>query len=112
MLTLIQHLLRSQITLDEAEITTDFQQQTQFCASQKPCHAANKSSSTDSLTGLSAASQTTPAGPSHLSQSSEDDELEGEFSPELELKYPQIPRPSIIIRQAELKIVHPVPRKG
>ncbi|KAK1887419.1 Cell division protein FtsZ [Dissostichus eleginoides] len=36
-----------------------------------------------------------------LSQSSEDDELEGEFSPELELKYPQIPRPSIIIRQAE-----------
>ncbi|GLD68824.1 uncharacterized protein AKAME5_002013700 [Lates japonicus] len=34
-----------------------------------------------------------------LSQSSEDDELELECSPELELKYPQIPRPSIIIRQ-------------
>ncbi|XP_037623368.1 uncharacterized protein LOC119486911 [Sebastes umbrosus] len=34
-----------------------------------------------------------------LSQSSEEDELEVEFSPELELKYPHIPRPSIIIRQ-------------
>ncbi|KAI3371383.1 hypothetical protein L3Q82_023979, partial [Scortum barcoo] len=32
-----------------------------------------------------------------FSPSSEDDELD--FSPELELKYPQIPRPSIIIRQ-------------
>ncbi|KAA8590185.1 hypothetical protein FQN60_014119, partial [Etheostoma spectabile] len=36
-----------------------------------------------------------------LSQSSEDEELDVEFSPELELKYPQIPRPSIIIRQPE-----------
>ena len=36
-----------------------------------------------------------------LSQSSEDEELE--FSPELELKYPQIPRPSIIIRRPEVR---------
>ncbi|XP_036962544.1 uncharacterized protein LOC119024151 [Acanthopagrus latus] len=34
-----------------------------------------------------------------LSQSSEEDELELDCSPELELKYPQIPRPSIIIRK-------------
>ncbi|XP_056242841.1 protein FAM107B isoform X1 [Seriola aureovittata] len=34
-----------------------------------------------------------------LSQTSDDDELELECSPELKLKYPQIPRPSIIIRQ-------------
>ncbi|KAG8012605.1 hypothetical protein GBF38_020425 [Nibea albiflora] len=32
------------------------------------------------------------------SQSSDDDELELDYSPELKLKYPQIPRPSIIIR--------------
>lgn len=38
-----------------------------------------------------------------LSQSSEDDELELDFSPELELKYPQIPRPSIIIRQPKVR---------
>lgn len=38
-----------------------------------------------------------------LSQSSEDEELEMEFSPELELKYPQIPRPSIIIRRPEVR---------
>lgn len=37
-----------------------------------------------------------------LSQSSEDGELEVEFSPELELNYPQIPRPSIIIRQSKV----------
>lgn len=36
-----------------------------------------------------------------LSQSSEDDELD--CSPELELKYPQIPRPSIIIRQPKVR---------
>ncbi|KAG7216108.1 hypothetical protein INR49_007860 [Caranx melampygus] len=34
-----------------------------------------------------------------ISRSSEDDEQELECSPELELKYPHIPRPSIIIRQ-------------
>lgn len=33
-----------------------------------------------------------------ISQSSEDEEEESDFSPEMELKYPQIPRPSIIIR--------------
>lgn len=38
-----------------------------------------------------------------LSPSSEDDELELECSPELELKYPQIPRPSIIIRQPKVR---------
>lgn len=37
------------------------------------------------------------------SQSSEDDELELECSPELELKYPHIPRPSIIIRQPKVR---------
>lgn len=37
-----------------------------------------------------------------LSQSS-DDELELDCSPELELKYPQIPRPSIIIRQPKVR---------
>lgn len=37
-----------------------------------------------------------------FSQSSEDDELELERSPELQLKYPQIPRPSIIIRQPKV----------
>ncbi|XP_060892949.1 uncharacterized protein LOC132973475 [Labrus mixtus] len=36
-----------------------------------------------------------------LSQSSEDEELEFDCSPELEMKYPQIPRPSIIIRQSK-----------
>ena len=36
-----------------------------------------------------------------LSLSSEDEELE--CSPELELKYPQIPRPSIIILQSEVR---------
>lgn len=39
-----------------------------------------------------------------LSQSSEDDELEFDCSPELELKYPQIPRPSIIIRQPKVRL--------
>ena len=38
-----------------------------------------------------------------LSQSSEEDELELDCSPELELKYPQIPRPSIIIRQPKVR---------
>lgn len=33
-----------------------------------------------------------------VSQSSEDEELEFDCSPEVELKYPKIPRPSIIIR--------------
>lgn len=37
-----------------------------------------------------------------FSQSSEDDELEIECSPELQLKFPQIPRPSIIIRQPKV----------
>lgn len=38
-----------------------------------------------------------------LSPSSEDDELEMDCSPELQLKYPQIPRPSIIIRQPKVR---------
>lgn len=38
-----------------------------------------------------------------LSQSSEEDELELDCSPELELKYPQIPRPSIIIRKPKVR---------
>lgn len=40
-----------------------------------------------------------------VSQSSEDDELDLACSPELELKYPQIPRPSIIIRQLKVRSV-------
>lgn len=40
---------------------------------------------------------------SSLSQSSEEDERELECSPELELKYPQIPRPSIIIKQPKVR---------
>lgn len=39
----------------------------------------------------------------NLSQSSEEDELELDCSPELELKYPQIPRPSIIIRKPKVR---------
>lgn len=38
-----------------------------------------------------------------LSQSSEDDDLDVDFRPEVELKYPQIPRPSIIIRQPKVR---------
>lgn len=38
-----------------------------------------------------------------LSRSSEDDELEVECSPELDLKYPHIPRPSIIVRQPKVR---------
>lgn len=39
-----------------------------------------------------------------FSQSSEDDELELDYSPELQLKYPQIPRPAIIFRQLQVGI--------
>lgn len=39
-----------------------------------------------------------------VSQSSEDDELESECCLEPELKYPQIPRPSIIIRQPKVSL--------
>lgn len=44
-----------------------------------------------------------PPGSFSLSQISEDD-VEEEFSPEMELQYPQIPRPSIITRQSEVRI--------
>ncbi len=37
-----------------------------------------------------------------LYQSSEDEEQELDCSPELELKYPRIPRPSIVIRQPKV----------
>lgn len=37
------------------------------------------------------------------SQSSEDDDLDFDYSPEAELKYPHIPRPSIIIRQPQVR---------
>lgn len=46
-------------------------------------------------------SETSPTCHS-FSQSSEDDELELEGSPELPLKFPQIPRPSVIIRQPKV----------
>lgn len=57
------------------------------------CHLQNKDDDT--------CSESSP--PCHnFSQSSEDDELELECSPELQLKFPQIPRPSIIIRQPKV----------
>lgn len=57
------------------------------------CHLQNKDDDTFS--------ESSP--PCHnFSQSSEDDELELECSPELQLKFPQIPRPSIIIRQPKV----------
>lgn len=43
-----------------------------------------------------------------LSQSSEDDELELECSPEPERKYPQIPRPSIVILRSKVRRLWPV----
>lgn len=51
--------------------------------------------------------ETPPACRIHY-ESSGDDELELECSPELELKYPQIPRPSIIIRQPKVRKLSPV----
>ncbi|TNN37038.1 hypothetical protein EYF80_052797 [Liparis tanakae] len=107
-LTPIQHLLKRQTAPDKAELTVDLQQQSRLYLNQKPCHAAPESSSTNGLGGLSADADDgpcfkSPPGSCSLSQISEDDVKE-EFSPEMELQYPQIPRPSIITIQSEVLI--------